>query len=311
MTDIYDIDKGLNLIVEKLYNNLSIKKSKPHDKRKPFETVFDRIKLILKLFELTQDSTYLEEWMEYVFDVHEQNGENRQWPFSKSMPKIPNEVDTTGYALLFLGMAEKYGLNIPTEFSIKTNLKQFETQVDESGGIKTWFSLRQDNDVDPIVNTTIMWAYQISHTSNETSMSIRNYLNKCLSNINLNSQFSKYYPSVIYFIERMVKLSSYDPNFLSTESKNKIGSIITKIKPKNTLDAARFSKINYQIGFNEQEKRINRIIQTRIMKNGLWPWATFYKQNTPYFLFGSEINTSITVLEALKMERDGIKKVKY
>jgi hypothetical protein len=309
-----DFQETLSLVVDKLDRDLSTKVGPPRGSRRPIETIFDRAHTILKIFELTEDKTYLRLWLPYFIENAERSEGFARYRFSQTMPRNPFDADTNGYGMLYWIMAEYNDLDIPDEFSTLNNLKQFEGLVDKSGGIKTWFD-KEPNDVDPIVNTTAAYCYLLKHKSDsEVFAGIKEYLNSCLTGLSKSSKISRYYDGKgggLYLAERAAKLAVYDSDFLTEDAAASLDELLVKAKSRSVLEAARISKACSQRELHQRAHEFNLQIENKRRDDGFWPWAVFYRQNTPRCNYGSEIIVTLTALEALQMEKEGVKKVRY
>lgn len=302
--------EALNQVVDVIEEREAVMRSKPRGKWIPVETNFDRAHNYLKIFELTKDVDFLKKHISPFMEQSVRQGKYMKWRFSEKMPELEFDIDTIAYFLLHFGMAETNGLDVPEQFSLSRNLEQVELLVDESGGVKTWFRDFR-NDVDPIVNVTVWWAYEISRKHNSVSERIGQYLNSAIKQASGNSNVSRYYAGTIYLCERLAKASRYNPHLLADEAIQSLDGILLSSKPANTLERAQLSKALSLRGYDQRPRELNdELIETQ-QRNGMWPICTFYRQNTPRYNFGSAMHVTLTVVEALKMQEQGLEKVHY
>jgi len=299
----------LDLLVEDVDRCFSTKRKTPTGKTEIVETSFDHALFVLKLFELTGEVTYLQNWIDYVFvnSVFDEGGV--RWNFSPKVTDIPPDADSTAMNLLYFTIAEQEGAVLPQDYSAVNNLAQFRGLANESGGIETFFG--RAGDVDPIVNTTVAFLYILNQFSDETTENMRMYLRKQTKQLTIHSKPSKYYEGGAYFAERIAKLSHYDPEILDDKAEEALKRFLRGSRPKNSLETALLSiGASYQ-GLHDRAIKLNgELVQTR-KSNGLWPFGTFYTQRTPFFRYGNEKLTTLFAFEALKAEEEDfqIKKV--
>jgi hypothetical protein len=262
-------------------------------------TTFDHALIALKLYELTENQTYLERYKEYFSKTKIKFGEFTRWNFSLLVTDIPPDADSTALSLLFFSIAQKNGINIPKEFNVKNNIKQFDNSV-----VKTFFNVREKNEFDPVVNTTLAFLYVISTKSKIVPQKLAEYLRKTTSELDTHSSVSLYYPKATYFAERMAKLSFYCPYLLDDKCNAKLDNYLINSSPKNTLDASLISIGASYRGLTARAKELNDLIRCRRKSNGKWTFGTLYRQRTPKYSYGCEIITSLFAIEALALENE-------
>ena len=272
------------------------------------ETLFDNALLLIKLYELTGEKKYLIKGLNYFKDKAVMDGNFVSWDFSPSLNIFHREADTTIIIFIYFAIADKLGIKIPDCFSPTKNIYQFQELLDKSGGIKTWFG---DNvryqDVDPIVNTTLIYLYIFMGIHDDLFNDIRAYLNNCLTKLNLNSSISKYYIGGSYFAKRMAALSNYDPGFLTEESKDSLESFLLAAKPQNALEAAFLSIASSYRNLEDKAEEYNKYLISKRQSTGFYPYEVFYTQKQIWF-YGHPFITTLYVLEAFELAKRGVKK---
>lgn len=301
----------LDLVVADVDRCFTTKRKDPGGQTEAVETSFDHALTSLKLFELTRDSKYLENWIGYIFGNAVFVEEGVRWNFSSCVTDKPPDADSTAMNLLYLTIAKKKGITLPDRYLASANLSQYKDLISESGGIETFFGLKRD--VDPVVNTAVAFLYELNHISDETRKSIREYLRKQTKQLIKLSKFSKYYVTGVYFAERMAKLSIYDPAVLDRGATEVLERYLSEKKPRNTLEEALLSIGASHRGLYNRAVELNRDIERKRKQNGLWHFGTFYTQRTPRFNYGHERLTTLFALEALKLEEENfqVRKVEY
>ena len=171
-----NLSDALDLVVEDADRCFTTKRKTPRSRVEVVETSFDHALTVLKLYELTGDSQYLQRWMNYVFENAFFDECGVRWNFSPLVTDKPADADSTAMNLLYLTVAKNQGVDFDPRYSASSNLAQFKDLVSELGGVETFFGLKRD--VDPIVNTTLAFLYHLNPASDEQRKSITNYLRK-------------------------------------------------------------------------------------------------------------------------------------
>ena len=304
------LELTLDLVLPREESAITTKRRTPNGKIEIVTTTFDHALTALKLYEITEDKTYLKDFKEFFEQTYESVGEFTRWNFAPSYVRdIPPDADTTALSLLFFSMAEKNGIVVPRKFLAWKNLGQFRAKDKLTGGAETFFGKRREEDIDPIVNSTIAFLYIMTPTEEAIPQNIVDYFNTEIPKLLKNIEISRYYPNGKYFAERITKLAFYNPNLLNKKSEGSLDKFLLIASPKNALDASLLSIGSSYRGLKSRVKTLNREIEKKRKNNGTWPFGTLYKQGTPRYNYGCERLTTLFAIEALELESSGPKKI--
>ncbi len=304
------LEFALKLVLPEESDVLTTKRKDLKGKVEIVKTTFDHALTALKLYELTEDKTYLRKFKDFFNETSEPAGNFARWNFAPPYVRdIPPDADTTAVSLLFFAMAERNGLEVPQKFLARNNLGQFRIKGKSSKGIETFFGKRRKEDYDPIVNSAIAFLYIIAPTPEAIPGNIVGYLNKEVQNLLKKCKISRYYSNGSYFAERIAKLAFYDPSLLNKESEDSLDKFLLIASPRNGLDASLLSIGSSYRGLRSRARNLNREIERKRKNNGTWPFGTLYRQGTPRYSYGCERLTTLFSIEALELESSGPKKI--
>lgn len=256
------------------------------------DTVGNHALAILKMFELTQDNDVIRKGMRFLEASSQNNGKAYCWGFSKNVLDVPPDADDTAISLLVFLLARKLKLRVSQKFLDRENFKQFDSLVAEGNGIYTYFGLKKNNDVDPIVNTIVAFLLEFSGIKTKARTAIRKYLNDYFEKRKRIQ--SEYYKDKEYFLLRSAKLNLVFPKYFSLKAKKELKKQILATKPKTRMQ---------KIFINTARIFIDSKAPFGIKaKDMIFPETLFF-QRTPFYEYGSRLENQLFEAELRDLQK--------
>ncbi|MCP5516356.1 MAG: hypothetical protein H7A45_03760 [Verrucomicrobiales bacterium] len=271
----------------------------------PVYTTFDHSLICQRLYELTGDAGFLRLAVDHLLPAAVATGPWRRWYFSPAVTDIPPDADSTSVALLLIALAARRGVTIPDEFDPAQQVSQFEALLTASGGIRTYFGDRPNNEVDPVVNLAL--AETLLATSNLQPLypETRRFINNTVRSGGLAGRLSEYYLGSAFFAERLARIAHVDQDFLSPAAMRALDHYLEETRPNNPLEAAMLGIGCFLRGKYPRGEALTRLLERSVNSSGGWGFAPFYIQRTPRYDYGSAAWTTATVRYAFKLCQRG------
>lgn len=264
-------------------------------------TTLDYALLCQRLFELYRDPAYIEAAINLLTPRAVDVNGSRRFHFSPAVKDIPPDADSTSVALLLFATAERLGLAILSELVVTKNIAQFNELATPSGGIRTYFGERNNNDIDPVVNLAFAELLVAIGDTGARYQSIRRFVNNFLLTTPLESTASEYYLGSCFLAERLSRVAWLAPGFLDSTSVDRLDSYLSSHSPANTLEAA-FLSISCSLrGWRERRDNLNQFLLRALRKDESRVFVPFYIQRTPRYEYGSREWTAVCCEYALKL----------